>query len=229
MKNKIIRNKRLKKIITQNYSENGSLIYFLIVTNSLNEVIQHLDNIRTFPNSTSLIKKGYLTSEEQFIDVLKYIISRFNIDFWFLRKNGNTIIKYILTCEETLPLLFSKKYVGDSKFCSYYTLEYKKSCIMNFYKILKSIEKTNIIVSFLEENKIDLKNFDTNSNKDVDSLYQALRLLCLCNCNSFGLLYLFDGNINERNKNMYCIQLEMLIEKSFQLKDIANQFLEAIY
>lgn len=86
----------------------------------------------------------------------------------FLKKYGNTFIECILTCNDTLPLLCSKKYIGNNSYIPYYTLEFKKACIINFYRILNSIEKSVIIYNFLKENQIDLNNFNLNDIKDVD-------------------------------------------------------------
>lgn len=86
-------------------------------------------------------KKSYLTSEEQFIEVIEHIISRFNTDFWFLRKNGNTFIECILTRKDILPLLFSKKYIGDNSYIPYYTLEVKKSLYYEFLHNIKFYRK----------------------------------------------------------------------------------------
>lgn len=100
---------------------------------------------------------------------------------------------------------------------------------MSFYTILNSIERSEVINTFLEDNQIDLDSFNINDIKDVDLLYQTLRLLCLCNCNSFGLLYIFDASIIKENKDMYCWQLEMLIERTYKIKNLAIDFLESIY
>lgn len=226
--NIIERKKTLKKIIEKDYNLNNAIILLLINSKKLDQVIQKINNKVTITNTTCIIKKGYLTSEEQFLDIIHHIINRFNTDFWFLKKYGNYIMEIILCQRETIPLLLTKKYLGDNKYIPYYQLEFQKICIINFYKILKYIDYTEIIYTFLQDYKIDIQNFKLSNIHDVTKLYNTLRLICLCNCNSYGLLYLFDSYINEKTKLMYQIQLENLIEKTYELKDIAQKIIENI-
>lgn len=227
--NIIERKRELRKIIRKDYNLNNATILLLINNGKLDHVIQLLDDENTITNTTCLVRKGYLTSEEQFIEILHHIIYRFYVDFWFLKKYGNYIMESILCYEETIPLLLTKKYLGDNQFIPYYQIEFKKICIINFYKILKFINCSEIVYSFLQDYEIDIQNFKLDEIQDVTKLYNALRLICLCNCNSYGLLYLFDPYMNEKTKLMYQTQIEELVEKTYKIKDIATNFLEAIY
>lgn len=222
------RKRELRKVIKTENNLNSAIILMMINDKKLDHVIESLDNEITPTNTTCLVRKGYLTSEEQFIDVLHHIMFRFNVDFWFLKKYGNTIIETVLCYEDTIPLLLTKKYLGDNNFIPYYELEFKKICIINFYKILKFIDYTEIIQQFLDDYKIDIQNFNINKIQDVDKLYNALRLICLCNCNSYGLLYLFNPLMNEKTKSMYQVQLGYLLENTYELKDLAQELIERI-
>lgn len=222
------RKRELRKVIKKENNLNSAIILMMINDKKLDHVIESLDNKITPTNTNCLVRKGYLTSEEQFIDVLHHIMFRFNVDFWFLKKYGNTIIETILCYEDTISLLLTKKYLGDNKFIPYYELEFKKICIINFYKILKFIDYTEIIYQFLKDYKIDIQNFNIDKIQDVDKLYNALRLICLCNCNSYGLLYLFNPFMNEKTKSMYQVQLEYLLEKTYELRDLAQKLIERI-
>lgn len=223
MKNIITRKKIMKKTIEKNFTENSSFIYLLITTGKLDPIIEQLDEEDIVLNTTSLIPKGYLTSEEQFLMVIEHIIHRIHIDFWFLKRSGNTITTFILTDKHSTPLLLSKKYIGNSEFISYYDLEVKKACIISFYHTLMYIDKTDLINTFLEENQISLEDFDLDNIDHINRLYQCFRLICLCNCNTYELMYLFGETITENNRSMYSFQIEELIKMTYQRKEI--QFL----
>lgn len=226
--NIIERKRKLRKIIKKDYNLNNAIILLMIDNGKLDQVIQLLNDEITTTNTTCLVKKGYLTSEEQFLEILHHIIYRFNVDFWFLKKYGNYIMESILCSEEAIPLLLTKKYLGDNQYIPYYQIKFKEICIINFYKILKFIDCTEIIYTFLKDYKIDIQNFKLDEIQDVTKLYDALRLICLCNCNTYGLLYLFDPYMNEKTKPMYQIQVEELIKKTYEIKDVAKKLIENI-
>ena len=211
------RKKKLLKLLEKDFSEHSALSYLLIRTGKLDNVIKKMNNEITIPNATCLVKKGYLSSEEQFIDVLYHVIRRINVNFWFLTEK-NTIIEAILNFDETLPLLLNKNYVGNNDFIPFYNYHTEKACVCNFYKILKFIDRSILIDNFLKDNKINIDKFNLNSEKDVEKLFNLLRLICICNCNSYHLFYIFSDNMNERNKNMYKTQIEILIERTLERK-----------
>ena len=110
------RKRELRKVIKKENNLNSAIILMMINNKKLDHVIESLDNEITPTNTTCLVRKGYLTSDEQFIDVLHHIMFRFNVDIWFLKKYGNTIIETVLCYEDTIPLLLTKKYLGDNNF-----------------------------------------------------------------------------------------------------------------
>lgn len=224
--NLIERKRLLRKIIKKDGNLNSAIILIMLNNNTLDSIIEKLDNQPTKTNTNCLVKKGYLTSEEQLIEILHHILFRFNVDFWYLKKYGNFIVESVICYEETLPLLLSKKYLGDNSFISFYDLWFKKVCIINFIKILKTIDCSEIICQFLQDYKINPQNFNLNDIKDVNKLYEAIRIICLCNCNEYGLLYLFDTHINENTRYMFQIQIEQLLEKTYQLKELAQELLK---
>lgn len=220
------RKKTLKNVIKKNYSECSTLAYLLIHTGKLDNVIKKLNNKIAITDTNCIIKKGFLTSEEQFVSVLEHIIYRMNTYFWFLTTK-NTIIELILNYEETEKLLLSKKYVGNNSYISFYDFYTKRSCVSSFYKLLKSNELNSTTISkFLTSHKIDINTIDIDNEQDIEKLFKILRLICICNYNSYQLFYLFNDKIEAKNKIMYQYQLETLIERTIkrqnQVKTLLN-------
>lgn len=229
MENKILekRKEKLKQILNKEQNEYCTLMYFLITNNKLDSVIKQMDDINIIPNTTCLVKKGYLTTEEHFIEVLYHVINCINTDFWTVRKK-DTIIEYMLIHPKSSKLLLSKKYIGNNDFIPYYQFNIKKICIYGFCDILKFVYKTDTIVNFFKNHNVDICNFNLKRKKDVENIYNILILICMCNYASFGLYYIFNFNVDSRMKDMCTIQLEMLIEKTEKIQDKARDFLKAL-
>lgn len=228
MKNLVQRKKKLEKIIKEKFDECSSLSFLLVHTGKLDSVINLLDDEETITDTTCLVKKGYLTSEEQFVSVLEYIIQIINNEFWFL-VDKNTIIEAILCFDISLDLLLSKKYIGNNKFMEFYEYGVKKICISNFYDVLKFVDRTDLIDSFLINHQINVNSFDINDKGDIVNLFNLLKLVAICNFNSYHLLYLFNTDMNDENKEMFEIQIEILIEKTIERENMAKDILNSFY
>ena len=63
------RKEEIKEIAINNYS-NGASIYTLVNNNYLDHIINKITDEKTYPNTLSFVKKGYLTGNEQFVDVI---------------------------------------------------------------------------------------------------------------------------------------------------------------
>ncbi|MGM9882376.1 MAG: hypothetical protein ACI31S_05995 [Bacilli bacterium] len=227
MNNLLKKKRKLEKVIERDCNECSYLAFFLIHTGKLDNVINLLDDKVTIPDTTCLVKRGFLTSEEQFVDVLEYVIRIINSEFWFL-VDKNTIIEAILNFDSSLNLLLSKNYIGNNKYIEFYEIGVKKICIFNFYNVLKFIDQSELVEEFLVNHEIDLNSFDIESNNDIIKLFKVLKLIAICNYNSYHLLYLFNNRMSNKNKKMFEIQVEILIEKTnereLKAMDILNDF-----
>lgn len=221
------RKRNILRIVEKSYSDTNSILYLLIKNNRLDNVIKNINDEIAIPNVTSIVKKGYLTSEEQFVEVACHVIHRINIELCFLT-DRNIILNFILNYKESLPMLMTKRYVGDNRNIPFFTFHIKRACVSNFYNILKFIKRNEIINNFLLTNKIKLEKCSIDSKTDVEKLFNILKIICLCNTNSFHLFYLFDDRIDERSRDMYEIQLEILIEKTIKDQEIVKKFIERI-
>lgn len=211
---------KIKKILEEKYTETNIIIYFLLINHKLDNIIASLDDVIVIPEIANTIKKGYLTSEEQFVEMLKYIIDTFNNEFWFIRSNRNIILDCLINSKEAREILYSKKYLGDNQYIDYFFGLFQKMMVHSFQKII--IDSTIDMDMFLRESHLD-------SLRDEKKLYAVLKLICLCNCTSYQLIYLFDSNLDKRNKHFYTMQLEIILDRTYRLKNEALGFMENCY
>lgn len=207
---------KLEKIILKNYTEINIIIYFLLVNHKLDNIIEKLDEQEVILEHSSVIKKGYLTSEEQLLDTLKYLIDCFDNEFWFIKTNRNIIIDCLINSPKAKELIYSKKYIGDNQYLDYFFELFQNIMIDNFKKIL--------LYSNIDLKELFQKNHIQNLN-DEKNIYRFLKLICLCNCTSYNLIYLFDNHINTTGKDFCLMQLEILLDRTYKLQDDALRFI----
>lgn len=216
--NKRIRKKKekLEKLILNNYTEINIIIYFLLVNHKLDNIIEKLDEEEVVLEQACVIKKGFLTSEEQLLDTLKYLIDCFDNEFWFIKTNRNIIIDCLVNSPKAQELIYSKRYIGDNQYLDYFFELFQNIMVDNFKKIL--------LYSTIDLKEVFLKN-NIKDLDDIKNIYKLLKLTCLCNCTSYNLIYLFDNHINTSGKNFCLMQLEILLNRTYKLKDDALNFI----
>lgn len=221
-----LKRKNLLKIAERNSDEISAFIYIHISSKSLDKLILNLGEQKVMTNSKAIHKKGYLTANEQFIDILWHFINRFYNEFWFIGANKNYIIKMLLDNEEITSLLYSKKYWGDNDNINYFQHQIRKAIVNNFIIILKKIDKSQLIKDFLRSESINLNKISLNNYKDTNKLFNALKKLCCSSPNEYATLYLFDNRIDNKVKDQYLIQIERLIENYCKRKKVVNILLK---
>lgn len=106
VKNKT-RKEQLKKLALKK-KDNGGRIYQLINSNVLDKAIDLITDERTPTIVTSIVKKGYLTGNEQFIDMINNFIYYFDSNFPTVC-HKDLVLEFIL--EGQVPdFLLCKKY-----------------------------------------------------------------------------------------------------------------------
>lgn len=195
------RRKKLKQLSLNHKYLNNALIYQFLNTKILDSYIIKLDNLKTYTNSKSIIKKGYFTSEEQFLDILNNFIIYLERDFFFLGKYKKIIIEIIIEYKKNNEFLFCKNYWGNNYYIPYFEYNIKKFILTGFYNNLKILVSKSPQVNKLLKNKsINIKKISLNNKNNVTDLYNLLIALSLCNSNQFSLLYLFEDFNNSVNK-----------------------------
>ncbi|MDD2494528.1 MAG: hypothetical protein PHE29_04970 [Tissierellia bacterium] len=233
----INRRNKLMKLALKSDLINDVYIYKLLKNEILDNYIIKLDNQKTSTNSKSIVKKGYLTSDEQFIDLLNNFILYLDKEFYFLGTARNIIIETILRYEKNNKFLFCKHYWGNNDFIPYFKYNIKKFVITGFYNNLKILADESLdIKTLLMQEKIKINKISLRHIKDIDKLYKLLKSITICNANKYCLLYLFsDFNITvddikktykftinksiKINKSQYIMQWEMIIKNYHSKKD----------
>lgn len=208
-----IRKEELKKIALSEKS-NGSVVYQLINDGVLDLVIKKIDDRKTKTIVTSIVKKGYLTGNEQFIDVLCEFIH--NFERWFAPlPNKKSYIGLILDYKAP-KFLLCKNYWGNNDFIPYYQFNMKKVVVENMYDNIKFIynEYKDFFKSVGISDRLSLKN-----SKSLNILFKFMQELVWCNYKEYALFYVFDNYKNVIKEN---VSNERTIEEIE--KNILNSF-----
>lgn len=214
MKNELV-NKRneLIRLSKENTDDINMVIYVFAINKKLDFLLKKLDDKIVKTNVNSIVKKGYLTSVEHFYQVLYHFINYINTRFWFVSKHKNYMIEQIINTKEVEDVLFHKEYIHDNNTIPYYKYHFNRAIVSNFYRFLKTIPITEEIYTFLKRHNIDLESISLDNKKDINSLFNILRLICICNNHDFGLLYIFDYKYNPKGIHHISGNFEGLIDR----------------
>lgn len=163
-------------------------IIALLDTDCLDNVINRITKDKTILNCNSINKKSYLTGEEQFIDLLSNFIYYFRMMLPTIVHNNMCI--YNIFKNQVPTILLNKDYYHDNK-NEGYNKEFKKLIVRNMYDNIK-ILYPNFSNKVWKKFKIS-DNMDIGNDKDVDTLFNFMRLLTWSNINEYAILYLFDS------------------------------------
>lgn len=171
-----------------NSKSNGSMIYQLINDGVLDCVINKIDDRKTKTIVTSLVKKGYLTGNEQFIDILSEYI--YNFERWFAPLCNKKAFIGLSLDYKSPKFLLCKNYWGNNVFIPYYQFNMKQTIIANMYDNIKFIydEYKDFFKSIGISNRMTLKN-----GKSVEKLFKFMQELIWCNYDEYALFYAFDN------------------------------------
>ncbi len=216
----------------------GALIYKYVKEGSLDHIISKITDVKTKTIKTSFVPKGYLTGEEQFVDVLGQFITRFNHYFAPIEHKG-LIIQEILA-SQVPKFLLCKNYVGDNSYINYYQFNMKQCIVNNFYKNIKVVY--DMYSEFFKYFGIT-KNMSLKNEKSVDLLFDLLHEMVWCNFDEYGIYNLFydyetmlKENKNEGYKNAlmsnsylhWSILIKNYIDKVKNVRVILDKRLESI-
>lgn len=231
------RKKELEDVaLNMQYCTNGGIIYKLINDNALNDAISKLDDEPVNLHSSSLIKKGYLTANEQFIDMLNNFIHYLDFDLAILGSKKEAIIKALFE-NDTPEFVLCKKDWGDNNFIPYFTYNIRKFIVTGFFNTVKRLYA--IKPDFFRQLSISDK-LDLTSEDDVNKLYDLIVKISWCNLNEFGLYYIYldinkydpirsknttDKEFNDRINDYYFMHFDRLIENYMAKRDKLSDFL----
>ena len=178
------KDKMLKIVFNGDYNSNDAIIYKFLLKSTLDELIGKLNDKKTKCIKSTICNytgKVFLTSEEQFLDLLNNFIARFKTDFYFLGSYEILILQLILEN-------------GKNDFIKYFKYNIEKYIVTAFYDNLKSVtEVSDKVKYFLKEKGIKINKISLRHHDDVSKLYKLLRELSVSNHDTWSSLFLFSS------------------------------------
>lgn len=184
------RKEDLKNLLLKESVGSYGRIYQLIQTGKLDKIIDKITDEKTDTKVSSIVEKGYLTGNEQFLDILSNFISFFDRSFPPIAYK-DYLLESIFENKDIPEFLLSKKYWGDNDNITYFTYHIKRYIVSNFRDILYQTksELNSSIWNYFG----DKLNIDLNDEKAVDRLFSKMQELCWTNVNCYSIIYMF-GN-----------------------------------
>ena len=184
------RKEDLKKLLLNVSVGSYGRIYQLIQTGKLDKIIEKITDEKTDTKVSSIVKKEYLTGNEQFLDILSNFISFFDRSFPPIAYR-DYLLESIFDTKDIPEFLLCKKYWGDNDNIPYFTFQIKRHIVSNFRDILYQTKSE--LNSYIWKYFGDKLNIDLNDEKAVDRLFSKMQELCWTNVNCYSIVYMF-GN-----------------------------------
>ena len=198
------RKEDIKNLLLKKQVSSYGRIYQLIETGKLDKVIDKITDEKTNTIITSIVKKGYLTGNEQFLDVLANFISYFDRNFPTISYR-DFMLESMFENDDVPEFLLCKKYWGDNDNIPYYTYEMKKFIVSNFRDTLfqTRVHLDRTIWKCMDQHLI----VNLDDEKEVEWLFDKMKQLCWTNINNYSLIYLFS------NWNKSFIAMEKIVKR----------------
>ena len=191
--------KILRIVLNSKYIQNKNLIFTFLLGDTLDNKV----NIKI----NTVIKKGYFTSEEQFLSILDSFITYLSN----ILNNITLLEKIFSMCvnNEHGKVLLSKKYIFDNDNINYFYNKFNLMIINNFYNNLLILK--NELTYELDTIDIDLNKFNINNSKDVKKITRILGDICFVNTDREYMLLSLFNSINKINNKILLDHFEILI------------------
>ena len=192
--------KILRIVLNSEYIQNKNLIFTFLLGDTLDNYINSLDDNKVNIKINTVIKKGYFTSEEQFLSILDSFITYLSN----ILNNITLLEKIFSMCvnNEHGKVLLSKKYIFDNDNINYFYNKFNLMIINNFY---------NNLTYELDTIDIDLNKFNINNSKDVKKMTRILGDICFVNTDREYMLLSLFNSINKINNKILLDHFEILI------------------
>ena len=220
-----IRKQNVKNVLLTSNLQNIGNIWQLFNDNYLDKFINKLNDETVIINSYLDKNKNYLTSEEQFLQILDNYITFFNNKFTFVILRE--IILKLIFINNNSEFLLCKKYIGDNNQINYFKQNYILFTIETFYKNCQKLY--NFLEKDLNSIDININKININNNDDAKKILDILINLCIINKNSYDIIYLFkdiDNNHKMTNSiyDIYVVQWKNLIKNYHQNINFLNEY-----
>lgn len=199
--------KILRIVLNSEYIQNKNLIFTFLLGDTLDNYIKSLDDNKVNIKINTVIKKGYFTSEEQFLSILDSFITYLSN----ILNNITLLEKIFSMCinNEHGKVLLSKKYIFDNDNINYFYNKFNLMIINNFYNNLLILK--NELTYELDTIDIDLNKFNINNSKDVKKITRILGDICFVNTDREYMLLSLFNSINKINNKILLDHFEILI------------------
>lgn len=206
--------KILRIVLNSEYIQNKQLIFTFLLENTLDNYINNLDNNKVKININTVVKKGYLTSEEQFLSILDsfitYLLSIIN--------NIKLLEKIFDMCvnNEHGKILLSKKYIFDNDNINYFYNKFNLMIINNFYNNIFALKRE--LMYELDTIDIKVEKYNINNPQNIKKIAQLLGDICFINRDREYMLLSMFNSIDTISKELFINHFEILL--SNYLKNI---------
>lgn len=199
--------KILRIVLNSEYIQNKNLIFTFLLGDTLDDYIKSLDDNKVNIKINTVIKKGYFTSEEQFLSILDSFITYLSN----ILNNITLLEKIFSMCinNEHGKVLLSKKYIFDNDNINYFYNKFNLMIINNFYNNLLILK--NELTYELDTIDIDLNKFNINNSKDIKKITRILGDICFVNTDREYMLLSLFNSINKINNKILLDHFEILI------------------
>lgn len=189
----------LKMVISSKDILNKSFIIRFLLEDTLDSYIEKLDDDIVLIEIDSFVKKGYLTSEEQFISILDNFITYF-LDIVSDVNFGENIFKVCINTK-VWDIFLDKKYFYDNDNMEYF-----------YYNL--NLLKDDLIYE-LDSLALDMNRFDVKRKGDVKKVATLLNDICFVNkSRSYMLFSLF--NKMDHSRELALNHFEILFSNYFK-------------
>lgn len=189
----------LKMVISSKDILNKSFIIRFLLEDTLDSYIEKLDEDIVLIEIDSFVKKGYLTSEEQFISILDNFITYF-LDIVSDVNFGENIFKVCINTK-VWDIFLDKKYFYDNDNMEYF-----------YYNL--NLLKDDLIYE-LDSLALDMNRFDVKRKGDVKKVATLLNDICFVNkSRSYMLFSLF--NKMDHSRELALNHFEILFSNYFK-------------
>lgn len=206
--------KILRIVLNSEYIQNKQLIFTFLLGNTLDNYINNLDNNKVKININTVVKKGYLTSEEQFLSILDsfitYLLSIIN-NIKLLEKTFDMCVN-----NEHGKILLSKKYIFDNDNINYFYNKFNLMIINNFYNNIFALKRE--LMYELDTIDIKVEKYNINNPQSIKKIAQLLGDICFINRDREYMLLSMFNSIDTISKELFINHFEILL--SNYLKNI---------
>ena len=210
---KVMKKKKnmLKMVISSKNILNKSFIIRFLLDDTLDSYIERLDEEDVLIGIDSFIKKGFLTSEEQFISILDNFITYF-FDIVSDVNFGENVFKVCINTK-VWDIFLDKKYFYDNDNMEYFYYHFNLIIIDSFYHNLNLLK--NDLIYELDSLSLDMNRFYIKRKSDVKKIVTLLSDICFVNKNrSYMLFSLF--NRMDRSRELALNHFEILFSNYFK-------------